>query len=141
MNRAFLYACGVLYLGYGLWVLLSPATSLSHLGVDLTVVNAMSELRGSHGGLNVAIGLFLLWSAGTEDWFRPGLWLVFLMNVGYFGGRLVALLADGAPDGIVPLVMLMEVVLFTLAFVFARRGGAHAQGSTPPTTPRTLQSP
>lgn len=121
MNRAFLYACGLLYLGYGLWVLLSPTTSLAYLGVDLSVANAMSDLRGSHGGLNVAIGLFLLWSAGDSDWYRYGLWLVFLMNVGYFGGRVVALLEDGMPTGIVPLVMLLEVLLFTLAFVLVRR--------------------
>lgn len=125
MNRAFLYACGVLYLGYGLWVLLSPTTGLAYLGVDLTVVNAMSDLRGSHGGLNVALGLFLLWAAGTRDWFRHGLWLVFLMNVGFFGGRLVALLEDGMPTGIVPLVMLLEVALFTVAFVLARRARSH----------------
>ena len=126
MNRAFLYACGLLYLGYGLWVLLSPTTSLAYLGVDLSIANAMSDLRGSHGGLNVAIGLFLLWSAGTQDWFPYGLWLVFLMNVGYFGGRVVALLEDGMPTGIVPLVMLMEVVLFVIAFLLARGAKARA---------------
>ena len=121
MNRAFLYLCGVLYLGYGLWVVLSPTTSLDYLGVDLTIVNAMSDLRGSHGGLNVAIGLFLLWAAGNARWFLTGIWLVFLMNVGYFGGRVVAMAGDGMPDGIVPLVMLLEVALFTTAFVLARR--------------------
>lgn len=121
MNRAFLYLCGVLYLGYGLWVLLSPTTSLAYLGVDLSAVNAMSDLHGSHGGLNVAVGLFLLWSAGSQDWFRYGLWLVFLLNVGYLGGRLVALISDGMPTGIVPLVMLMEAALVVIAFLFARR--------------------
>jgi len=121
MNRAFLYFCGVLYLGYGLWVLLSPTTSLAYLGVDLSVVNTMSELRGSHGGLNVALGLFLLWAAGNRTWFRNGLWLVFLMNIGFFGGRVVALLEDGTPTGIVPLVMVLEVVLFVIAFVLAQR--------------------
>lgn len=124
MNRLFLYACGLLYLGYGLWVLLSPATSLAYLGIDVSMVNAMSDLHGSHGGLNVAIGLFLLWAAGAAGWFRYGLWLVFLMNIGYFGGRVVAMLSGGFPTGLVPWVMLMEVVLFTLAFVFARRADA-----------------
>ncbi len=121
MNRAFLYLCGVLYLGYGLWVLLSPSTSLAYLGVDLSAVNAMSDLHGSHGGLNVAVGLFLLWSAGSQDWFRYGLWLVFLLNVGFLGGRLVALLSDGMPTGIVPAVMLMEAVFVVVAYLFARR--------------------
>ncbi len=125
MNRAFLYACGLLYLGYGLWVMLSPSTSLAHLGADLSVVNTMSELRGSHGGLNIALGLFLLWSAGESRWFRYGLWLVFLVNVGYFGGRLVALIGDGIPTGIVPLVMLLEVVLFVAAFLLVKRSNSH----------------
>jgi hypothetical protein len=124
MNRAFLYLCGVLYLGYGLWVLLSPTTSLAYLGVDLSAVNAMSDLHGSHGGLNVAVGLFLLWSAGSGDWRRYGLWLVFLLNVGFLGGRLVALVSDGMPTGIVPLVMLMEAALVVIAFLFARRATA-----------------
>lgn len=121
MNRAFLYLCGVLYLGYGLWVLLSPSTSLAYLGVDPAAVNAMSDLHGSHGGLNVAVGLFLLWSAGSQDWFRYGLWLVFLLNVGFLGGRLVALISDGMPTGIVPAVMLMEAALVVIAYLFARR--------------------
>jgi len=121
MNRAFLYLCGVLYLGYGLWVLLSPSTSLAYLGVDPAMVNAMSDLHGSHGGLNVVVGLFLLWSAGSEDWFRYGLWLVFLLNVGFLGGRLVALISDGMPTGIVPAVMLMEAALVVIAYLFARR--------------------
>ncbi|MFU8894922.1 MAG: DUF4345 family protein [Gammaproteobacteria bacterium] len=125
MNRAFLYACGLLYLGYGLWVMLSPSTSLAHLGADLSVVNTMSELRGSHGGLNIALGLFLLWSAGYAHWFRYGLWLVFLVNVGYFGGRVVALIGDGVPTGIVPLVMLLEVVLFVTALLLVKRSSAH----------------
>lgn len=124
MNRAFLYACGVLYLGYGLWVLLSPSTSLAYLGVDPGLINAMSDLHGSHGGLNTAVGLFLLWAAGRDPWFLYGLWLVFLMNVGYFGGRVVAMLSDGMPTGIVPLVILMEVVLFVLAFLFARQASS-----------------
>jgi hypothetical protein len=123
MSRAFLYACALLYLGYGLWVLLAPAAGLSYLGpgVDIGYVNAMSDLRGSHGGLNVAIGLFLVWSANQIDWFRYGLWLVFLMNIGFFGGRAIAWLDVGMPTGIVQRVMLLEIVLFVIAFVLARR--------------------
>jgi hypothetical protein len=121
MSRAFLYLCGVLYLGFGLWVLLSPTTSLAYLDVHGATVNTMSDLRGSHGGLNVAIGLYLLWAAGNPAWFRYGLWLVFLMNIGYFGGRVMALITDGMPTGIVPLVMLMEVALAAVAFTLGRQ--------------------
>lgn len=121
MSRAFLYFCGLLYLGFGLWVLLSPEGGLAYLGTDLDHVNALSDLRGSHGGLNVAVGLFLLYAAGEARWHRNGLFLVGLMNAGYFGGRLVALAADGMPEGIVPSVMVLELVLFVLAFALARQ--------------------
>jgi hypothetical protein len=124
MSRAFLYACALLYLGFGLWVLLSPGSGLAHLRVDISHVNALSDLRGSHGGLNVAIGLFLLWAAGDPRWFRYGLWLVFLMNLGYLGGRAVSIMADGVPVGIVPLVMLLEAVLLVIALLLVRRAGA-----------------
>lgn len=125
MSRAFLYFCGLLYLGFGLWVLLSPESGLAYLGTDLAHVNALSDLRGSHGGLNVAVGLFLIYAAGAPAWHRFGLFLVGLMNLGYFGGRVVAVVADGMPDGIVPSVMVLELVLFVLAFALARQA-SHA---------------
>jgi hypothetical protein len=124
MSRAFLYFCGLLYLGFGLWVLLSPEGGLAYLETDLVHVNALSDLRGSHGGLNVAVGLFLIYSAGEAAWHRYGLLLVGLLNLGYFGGRLVALVSDGMPEGIVPAVMALECALTVLAFVFAKRAQA-----------------
>jgi len=124
MSRAFLYLCGLLYLGFGLWVLLSPEGGLAYLETDLGHVNALSDLRGSHGGLNVAVGLFLLYAAGQAAWHRDGLLLVGLLNLGYFGGRVVALASDGIPEGIVPAVMVLEGVILVLAFVFASRARA-----------------
>ncbi|MEJ2514438.1 MAG: DUF4345 domain-containing protein [Gammaproteobacteria bacterium] len=121
MSRAFLFLCGLLYLGFGLWVLLSPEGGLAYLQTELNHVNALSDLRGSHGGLNVAVGLFLLYSATAPDWHRYGLLLVGLLNVGYLGGRLVALLADGPPDGMVQAAMVLELVLSVVAFVLAGR--------------------
>lgn len=121
MSRAFLYFCGLLYLGFGLWVLLSPEGGLAYLETDLVHVNALSDLRGSHGGLNVVVGLFLVYSAGQAAWHRYGLLLVGLLNLGYFGGRIIALISDGMPEGIVPAVMVLELVLLVLAFLFASR--------------------
>ena len=121
MSRAFLYVCGLLYLGFGLWVLLSPEGGLAYLETELVHVNALSDLRGSHGGLNVAVGLFLLYAAGQAAWHREGLLLAGLLNLGYFGGRVVALASDGMPEGIVPAVMVLEGVILVLAFVLASR--------------------
>lgn len=121
MSRLFLLACGLLYLGFGLWVLLAPEAGLAYMNANFDHVNALSDLSGSHGGLNVAIGLFLLAAASSPVWHRQGLWLVFLMNAGYLGGRLVALALHGMPTGIVPAVMGLELVLVILALVLAQR--------------------
>ncbi len=126
MSRAFLYLCGLLYLGFGLWVLLSPEGGLAYLQTDLNHVNALSDLRGSHGGLNVAVGLFLLYAATEPGWHRYGLLLVGLLNVGYLGGRLVALLVDGPPEGIVQGAMVLELVLAVAALLLAGRARPEA---------------
>ena len=120
MSRAFLYLCGLLYLGFGLWVLLSPEAGLEYLGTDLNHVNALSDLRGSHGGLNVVVGLFLLYAAGAQARHLDGLLLVALLNAGFFGGRMVALAADGMPEGVLPAVMVLELVLLVAALALAR---------------------
>ena len=127
MSRAFLYFCGLLYVGFGLWVLLSPEVSLAYLNTELSHVNALSDLRGSHGGLNVAVGLFLLYAASAGPmWHRNGLLMVGLLNLGYLGGRVVALAADGFPEGILPTVMVLELVLIVMAFMMVGRKGPAA---------------
>lgn len=117
MSRIFLLACGVLYLGFGLWVVLSPETSLAYLEISSYSTNALSDLRGSHGGLNIAVGLFFLYAAGSSQWHRTGLLAVALLNIGYFSGRLIALGAEGLPSATVIAVMLLEVVLLSSALV------------------------
>jgi hypothetical protein len=119
MSRLFLLACGVLYLGFGLWVVLSPETSLAYLEISPYSTNALSDLRGSHGGLNIAMGLFFLYAAGSAQWHRTGLLGVALLNIGYFGGRLIAVGAEGLPSATLIAVMLLEVILLTAALVLA----------------------
>lgn len=121
MSRIFLLACGILYLGFGLWVVLSPETSLAYLEISSYSTNALSDLRGSHGGLNIAVGLFFLYAAGSTQWHRTGLLGVALLNIGYFSGRLIALGAEGLPSATVIAVMLLEVVLLVAALVLVQK--------------------
>ncbi|MGD8975981.1 MAG: DUF4345 domain-containing protein [Gammaproteobacteria bacterium] len=121
MSRIFLLACGVLYLGFGLWVVLSPETSLAYMEISPYSTNALSDLRGSHGGLNIAVGLFFLYAAGSSQWHRTGLLAVALLNIGYFSGRLIALGAEGLPSATVIAVMVLEVFLLTTAMVLVRK--------------------
>jgi len=121
MSRVFLLFCGVLYLGFGLWVVLSPETSLAYLKIASYSTNVLSDLRGSHGGLNIVLGLFLLYAAGSHQWHRIGLLSVALVNIGYFSGRLIAIGAEGMPSALLIAVMLLELTLLTAALVMVGR--------------------
>lgn len=119
MSRLFLLFCGVLYLGFGLWVVLSPETSLAYLEISPYSTNVLSDLRGSHGGLNITAGLFFLYAAGSKQWHRTGLLAVALLNIGYFSGRLIAIGAEGIPSAILIAVMLLELALLSIALLLA----------------------
>ncbi len=121
MSRGFLIFCALVYTGFGLWVLVSPHSGLAYLAIDLDHVNAMSDLRGSYGGLNIAVGLFLLFAAASSGWRRPGLGLVALLNGGYVFGRLVSLVVDGTPGQAILIAMAFEAALVVTAWVLATR--------------------
>jgi hypothetical protein len=129
MSRWFLLFCAAVYLGFGAWVLASPATGLAYMAVDLDHVNALSELRGTHGGINVLAGLFLAYAALNPPWRRAGLGLVALFNGGYVAGRLVASAADGLPERTILLAWGFEFLLLLIAVVLwsrePRMGRAH----------------
>jgi hypothetical protein len=118
LSRPFLYLCGVLYLGFGLWVLLSPDNGTLLLSSG-NAGAALMDVTGTHGGFNVAVGLFMLFAAGTPAWHRPGLLLVALINGGYLGGRLIELALYGSQSGILLAVMALEIVLCAVAVSMA----------------------
>ena len=129
MSRWFLLFCAAVYLGFGAWVLASPSSGLAYMAVELDHVNALSELRGTHGGINVLAGIFLVWAALRGPLRRAGLGLVALLNGGYVAGRLVAAAADGLPDRSILLAWGFESLLVLIALVLLTRepGDGHAR--------------
>ena len=115
MSRWFLFFCAAVYAGFGAWVLASPSTGLAYMGVELDHVNALSELRGTHGGINVLVGIVLAYAATRGPLRRAGLGLVALLNGGYVAGRLVASLADGLPERAILLAWGFEFLLLAVA--------------------------
>ncbi|KPK57185.1 MAG: hypothetical protein AMJ59_20155 [Gammaproteobacteria bacterium SG8_31] len=117
LSRPFLILCGLLYLGFGLAVLLAPEPALQ-TGFE-PANSVLRDLHGSHGGLNTAAGLFLLYAAVSGPWHRPGVLLVALMNAGYLAGRLITLLVGGAVSASLLGVMALEAALCVLALSLA----------------------
>ncbi|MDH3916066.1 MAG: DUF4345 domain-containing protein [Chromatiales bacterium] len=121
LSRPFLYLCGILYLGFGLWVLLDPHSGAASLA-SADTGGTLMDVSGTHGGFNVAVGLFMLFAAGTPAWHRPGLLLVALMNGGYLAGRLIELALYGPQSNVLVAVMALEIVLCAVAVSMAVRG-------------------
>lgn len=124
LSRMFLLLCGLLYVGFGLWVLLEPSEAAVLTALQ-TPPGPLEDLTGSHGGMNVALGLFCIFAALSAAWHRPGLYLVGLINAGYLAGRLVALALDGVPTGLLYSVMALEAILCASALVLA--SSSHAR--------------
>lgn len=133
LSRPFLILCGILYLGFGLSVLLAPAAGME--AVFGAAAGAFEGLGGSHGGLNAAAGLFLIHAAFSGPWRRPGLWLVALMNAGYLAGRALALAMGGVLSAPLVAVMVLEAALCGSALAMVLPEG-HLRARTR-THPRT----
>jgi len=126
LSRPFLIFCGILYLGFGLAVLLAPEAGVGPLVP--VYPGFLDDLAGSHGGLNVAAGLFLLYAAFSGPWHRSGVLLVALMNAGYLAGRVMTAAEGGTFSTLTPAAMTLEAVLLALA-LFLAFGGSSLRGA------------
>ena len=129
-SRMFLLLCGLLYLGFGLWVLLRPAEAAIFASLQGSS-GTLEDLAGSHGGMNVALGLFCIFAALSMAWHRPGLYLVGLINAGYLAGRVVVLALGGSVGGLLYGVMALEAALCGSALALAGRQPSPAGADAP----------
>jgi len=108
---------GLAFIGFGLWFFHDPVGPLAGLGVggaiDGTAIPV--ELRAFYGGGEIGLGGFLLMCAMRADWFRPGLWLVLLVNGCTGLARALALVASDGP--VLPFFLAALVWEFGLALL------------------------
>jgi hypothetical protein len=95
MTRAFLLLQGVMWLGYGIYCLLTPQALAGLAGITATSATAIVELRAMYGGLQSAIGVLALLAGSAASWRREG--LVALLFV--YSGLALARLASAAATG------------------------------------------
>lgn len=117
----FLMLAGLIYLASGLPFLLNPDGASELLGFQLLGVDALSELRGSYGGINVLLGLFVCASVWRGAWRPYALTLLLVVCSGYVLGRTVSFVCDGIPSGMVLSFFALEGVFAVLAALGLRR--------------------
>ena len=86
------------FLGIGSAFLIAPDAMGKVVDLGLGSVTSQSDVRAVHGGLQLGVGALLLCAGLSRDWLRAGLALQLATFCGLALGRLVSLLADGAPS-------------------------------------------
>lgn len=95
----FLFVTGIVFLLMGMACIIDPVAALTpRLGIHLDGINALSQVRGSSGGVTAAMGVFMVYAATQPRLHAPALWLIVVVLGGLEAGRIVSLVSDGVPD-------------------------------------------
>lgn len=109
----YLRAGGALTLATGLLYFLAPATMAAPLGLDGFSPSGGVDLRASYGGIQLGLGLFLLWSATDASRWRSALVALALTLASVAGTRALGMLLEG----VTPVVHVQATVLESLLFL------------------------
>lgn len=87
---------GLGFLGYGVAFLIAPEATLAGAGLQLTGIGGNVELRAFYGGLELGLGLWLIFAGLNDKLLRSALWLTLASNGGIGCSRLLGLALGGA---------------------------------------------
>lgn len=96
-TRVFLGFTGLLFAGYGLACLASPAIVADATGMQLATGTASVEVRAMYGGLQTALGLLALLAVVREPLRSPALLFLGVIFFGLVSGRLIGIAVDPEP--------------------------------------------
>ncbi len=130
MTRIVLWLGAVLFVPFGLWILLDPTGLAALTERPLPTPTAMTESRAVDGGLVVALGVLFGLAALDPTKTRSGLVAMLLVGAGTFLGRCVGMALDGGTTATYRVASL-ELALAVLAAIALARdaralGGPHA---------------
>lgn len=114
-------AAALIFAAFGVALLAAPGL-LAVVDIVPATPSARSDVRGVFGGMELGIGAFLGLCAWRPAWRRAGLAAQALALGGVAAGRLVSLVADGAPRPLSLAFLALEVAGAALALVALRRG-------------------
>lgn len=93
ISKIFLIACGLSFFSIALQALYDPQLIMNLVQDELTNINARNSIRAFYGGVNLAFGGFMLYSAYHRP--EPALIILVLYTGGFFLGRLIGFMSDG----------------------------------------------
>ncbi len=121
MGRWFLVLTAIVFVGFGLWGLLSPLAMVANFGVTLGGADGMTMIRASYGGFLIGEGALFGWCALSKDRLFFGLVSVVILTTPIFLSRVVGLVVDGATSPYHKTYLAIELVGIILALLFLRK--------------------
>ena len=123
LAQGFLLLPGVTFFGLGVWFLIEPTTMASVIGLAPESPAGFAELRAVYGGLEIALGVFLLVTGFQANWSKTGLWLLLSCYGGITAGRIVGILLDQPDDTFTLQLLSFEAgsLLITILLVFGQK--------------------
>ncbi len=86
-------------ISFGVAFFVSPHGMTGTFGITLSGTDAVADVCAVYGGLELGLGVFLLWCAWKSQAIKPGLVAGTLCLCGFFLGRLVGIATEGHPSG------------------------------------------
>jgi hypothetical protein len=121
LARTYLRILGAMTLFFGLLYLFAPTTMTDPTGFGALGPSATTDVRATYGGLQIGLGLFLLWAAAEDARVRLALVLQ-VLTIGAVGSsRALGILLDGEATGVLIGALVFEVLLTIAAIALLRR--------------------
>jgi hypothetical protein len=125
MARAYLVIAGLMWVAYGIYLLVMPEALADTAGVTATTVTGVIELRAMYGGLEIAVGAFALAAVLLPGMLGSGLLAMGLACAGLGLTRLCAAAAAGEFSTYTRQGLALELTLMVLAlWLFLRQARA-----------------
>ena len=151
LRRLVLLLTGIVFSGFGLLCLLYPELPTRVSGIESPSIAAQIEVQAMYGGLQLGMGVLLLFCALVPKWSAIGAWLVVAQIGGLALARGAGVANHGWDSAYTTLALLYEastslVALLTL-FVnppLKRKPPERVFGEAPnvaPTAPQTARDP
>lgn len=114
----------VFFLVYGLLFALSPGSLSSMVtgGVPATT-SGLIDMRATYGGMSIAVGILMLLLANNQSTLRLGLLSVIVVLLGMALARTIGIVVDGAPNNLMYVYLVAELVPSLVALKLYLRMG------------------
>ena len=117
--KILLLVAGFGFISVALQAFYNPQLVMDFVQTPLTNVSARNSIRANYGGMNMALGLYMMYAAFKKQ--GIGLLLLALFTGGFFIGRMAGFMLEGAANNFVHSWAIMEGLLCVSSTWLLRR--------------------